>query len=490
MGKATTVKRAQAVASLDHPNICPVYGIEEDEDHRFIVMQYVEGRTLSALIRAGSIERKQILPVARQIAGALAEAHQHGIVHRDIKPGNIIITPSGQAKVLDFGLAKFIASGGGKDDQPSVPSETGLLAGTVSYMSPEQLRGEALDGRSDIFSFGILLHEFFAGKNPFACASEAETISAILSQAPAPLTRLVPEVPRDVCHVVAKCLKKQPSDRYQSAAELLPDLTRVRDSTNFWQAPKVRFLCAVTIAVVLVSLGLWVLWKIYHRRAESLAVLPVVNATTNSDIDYLTDGLSEELISRLSNRSELRVKPLTSVWSYRDVKVDAVEAGRALSVDTVLVSRVIKPINTGHKLQVRLIRTSDGQEIWRAEYDFGLETLTGLERDISESVARSLGTGLELTGQRSAEWSPQPEALRNYLYGKSLMQARDGQNIRAAISFFDTAVELDPAFAKAYAALAECWISLPSPAYGSLKTREVMYKARSAAVKALEIDPN
>jgi eukaryotic-like serine/threonine-protein kinase len=489
--KRQLVKEAKAVASLDHQNICPVYGIEEEEDHRFIVMQYVEGRTLSVLIRERSLKPQQILPVAQQIAGALAEAHQHGIVHRDIKPGNIIITPSGQAKVLDFGLAKLIRSEGVNDDAQSIPSRTGILAGTISYMSPEQLRGEALDGRSDIFSFGILLHELLAGRNPFACSSEAETISAILGNTPAPLTRLPPQFPRNIGRIVSKCLQKRPSDRYRSAAELLPDLIQVRDFGNsWWQTRRVRFLCAAIIAVTLISLGLWTFWKTYQPRVKSLAVLPVVNATTSADIDYLTDGLTEELISRLSGRTILRVKPLTSVWSYKNQNIDPREAGRALNAETVLMSRVIKTIEAEQKIQVWLVRTSDGQEIWRGEYEFGLQTLTNIERNISDEVTSSLGVNLERVGPPSADWNPKPEALRNYLYGKSLMQVRDGQNLPAAISFFKKAVEVDPTFAKAHAALAECWISLPSPAYGSLKPRDVMYQARAEAVEALEIDPN
>jgi eukaryotic-like serine/threonine-protein kinase len=489
--KRQLVNEAKAVARLDHPNICPVYGIEEDEDHRFIVMQYVEGRTLSVLIRERSLDPQQILPVAQQIAGALAEAHQHGIIHRDIKPGNIIITPSRQAKVLDFGLAKFIRSEGVNDDTESIPSRTGLLAGTVSYMSPEQLRGQALDGRSDIFSFGILLHELLAGRNPFACSSQAETISAILSNTPASLARLPPQIPRNLGSIVSKCLQKQPSDRYRSAAELLPDLVRVRDFGNpWWQTRTMRFLYAAILAAALISLGLWTFWKTYHDRAESLAVLPVVNATTGSEIDYLTDGLTAELISRLSNRTALHVKPLTSVWSYKDQKINPQEAGRALNVEAVLMSRVIKPIDAGQKIQVWLVRTSDGQEIWRGEYEFGLQTLTSIERNISENVTSSLGVNLERVGAHSPDWNPKPEALQNYLYGKSLMQERDVDNIRRAINFFQTAVNIDPAFAKAHAALAEAWISLPSPAYGSLRTQDVMYQARAEAVKALEIDPN
>jgi eukaryotic-like serine/threonine-protein kinase len=489
--KRQLVNEAKAVASLDHQNICPVYGFEEDEDHRFIVMQYVEGRTLSALIRERSLDPQQILPVAQQIAGALTEAHQHGIIHRDIKPGNIIITPSGQAKVLDFGLAKFIRSEGVNDDTPSIPSRPGLLAGTVSYMSPEQLRGEALDGRSDVFSFGVLLHELLAGRNPFACSSEAETISAILSNTPAPLARLPPQIPRNVGRVVSKCLQKQPSDRYRSAAELLPEIVRVRDSGNsWWQTRTVRLLCVAILAVALISLGLWTFWKTYHSRVESLAVLPVVNATTSADIDYLTDGLTGELISRLSNRTSMHVKPLTSVWSYKNQKIDPQEAGRALNVETVLTSRVIKSIEAGHRIQVSLVRTSNGQEIWHGDYEFGLQALTSIERNISEKVTSSLGVHLEDVGPHSADWNPKPEALQNYLYGKSLMQERDVKNIQSAIAFFQTAVSIDPAFAKAHAALAEAWISLPSPAYGSLKTHDVMYQARAEAVKALEIDPN
>jgi serine/threonine-protein kinase len=493
--KRQLIKEAQAVAMLDHQNICAVYGIEEYDGHSFIVMQYVEGETLAHLIRSGKLQLAQILPLAQQIVSALAEAHAHGIVHRDIKPSNIMVTPSGHVKVLDFGLAKMLwperDASGVAPDPVSLASSSELIAGTVAYMSPEQLRAEKLDGRSDIFSFGVLLYELIVGKNPFACASDAETISAILTSKPRPLGRLAPGMTYEVGRIAGRCLEKGREQRYQSAAELLPVLDKVRRTGGSWyRRPLLRRVAALVVALVLIAGAVFMFPRLQPAKAQSLAVIPIANESTDSDVDYLTDGLTEGLIGRLARSSSLRVKPLTQVSEYKQEGIDARAVGQSLGVDAVMVGKVVRQ-EKGMLLQARLIRTADGSELWHEDFEFSLTGLSLLETNISEKITAELRVQASPDSgatQAATRWSPDPEALRNYLYGRAFMQKRDAGNIRKAISFLEKAVELDPAYARAHAALAECYISLPSPAYGSLKTQDVMYLARSEAVKSLEID--
>lgn len=495
LAKRQLMKEAQAVAKLDHPNICTVYGFEESDGHSFIVMQYIEGETLANLVRSHRLEAGRALALAQQIVSALAEAHARGIVHRDIKPSNIMVTRSHQAKVLDFGLAKFLwperEANGDNRESRGAGSSAELIAGTVAYMSPEQLRGEKLDGRSDIFSFGVLLYELIAGKNPFVCESDAETIAAILTRRPPPIGKLAQDIPHEITRVTSRCLEKNRDLRYQSADELLLHLNRIQKRGTRWYHTRLLRRATAFILALVIVIGLaWLFLSLRPNKVQALAIMPMVNETSEPGVESLSDGLTEGLIAKLSRFSGLRVKPLTTVTGFRNWQLDAQQVGKDLKVDAIVIGHVVDQ-GGRQSLEARLLSTTDGRELWTGRYDFSLTGLSFLERDISEKIAVGLrvqSNGDSANTQAAKRWSPDPEAQRNYLYGRSFMQKRDASNIKTAISHFEKAVELDPAYALAHASLAECYLSLPSPAYGSLKTKDVMYMARSEAMKALEID--
>lgn len=485
--KRQLVKEAQAVAMLDHPNICPVYGMEEYDDHSFIVMQYVEGKTLADLIRTGSMPDNQVLSVAQQIVGALVEAHAHGIIHRDIKPKNIMVTPANHVKVLDFGLAKTVRQKkliGAHDDSVSHFSASGQRVGTVSYMSPEQLRGETLDYRSDIFSLGTVLYELGGGKNPFAKKSEAETISAILAETTPPLNRSSSEIAESLDRITRKCLVKQKESRYQSASELLLAFQSLQDSSRSRPFPiGIRSIALVALLVTLIISGL----STYFREppVRTLAILPFGNQTGDANIDYLSAGIGNSLIDRLSFASGLRVLTNTAVSGYKGREGDPEVVGRDLKVDAVMVGKLVKD---GERviLQTRLVNTSDGAELWQTNSGVQLPEILNLQKDISAMVLSSLNASLnpEKDKARAIGQTDNPNAFRLYLMGRSYWEKG---MIDDAISSFKQATDLDPIFALAWAGLADSYALQPTVAYGSVATEEAMPKARAAARRALEM---
>ncbi|HYP28676.1 MAG TPA: serine/threonine-protein kinase, partial [Blastocatellia bacterium] len=341
--KRQLIKEAQAIARLDHPNICAVHGFEEHEGYAFIVMQYVEGETLASLIQRGLPEAEQIPRLAVQIVSALVEAHSHGIVHRDIKPQNIMVAANGQAKVLDFGLAKLIQQ---KQDVlnagESESSQLGLVLGTVAYMSPEQLRDERLDFRSDIFSFGIVLYEMICGRNPYSRATKADTISAILTSGPEWPPKLPTDIQARLAAIAQKCLRKEREQRYQSASELLLALDNPdKRNPTPWPRP-IRLSLRMYAVLALLLLIIITASFVYFRpvRARTLAVLPIVYEYANANTEYLGEGLTESLINKLSSISTLEVKPLTMVSVYKNQKVDPVQFGRDLNVDLLFLGTI------------------------------------------------------------------------------------------------------------------------------------------------------
>jgi serine/threonine protein kinase/Flp pilus assembly protein TadD len=481
-------KEAQALARLEHPNICAVYGLERAGGYDFIVMQYVEGETLASLMSRGPLELDVILDLAAQIARALAAAHAEGIIHRDIKPQNVVVTAAGQAKVLDFGLAKIVEQTHGRaraeEEERSQVSQSGLIVGTVPYMSPEQLRAEEVDFRTDIFSVGVLLYELISGRNPHKQASDADTISATLTTRPQPPTHPEAKIPRALEAVVLKCLEKDKAARYQSAGELLAAL-RVLP-----RAPARRLRIAPRMAAALVILLLLIvgLSLEYFRsgRVSTLAVLPLINESGNPDAEYLGSGLTQSLVSQLSSFPDLRVYAPSSVPAG---DLDAAAVGRNLKAETLLVEK-IKRRGELLRLEATLLRAADGAALWQAEYDLSVQGAQALPAEISKNVLLTLrpSAGGALQKLAVGSLTEQPEAYRLYLLGRHYWGKRDEENIKKAISYFTQATEVDPLFAQAWAGLADSYVLLPTVAYGSVPTKDALPKARAAAKRALEID--
>jgi serine/threonine protein kinase len=490
--KRQLVKEAQAAAMLDHPNICAIHGLEEVGEHTFIAMQYVEGDTLSELVRNRLPNLEQGVSLATQIVAAVAEAHAHGIIHRDIKPQNIMVTAAGQVKVLDFGLAKIIQHQqqvGVADDSGRI-STSGLVVGTVAYMSPEQLRAERLDYRSDVFSVGVVLYELFSGHRPFVRDSDAELISAILTSQPPSLAHPSDDIPPALTHIILKCLQKDKEQRFQSASEVLYELSNLQQSREMLPTWRRTWLTRTAVYLLLLTLLISVVAFAYKRltRVPTLAVLPIVNASGDLGMEPLSDGLTEDLINRLSRLSGIRVKTYTLVSGYKGQKVSPQEVGQSLGVDAVLTATVVSQGET-LELQTILIDTSDGTQLWGERYAVRPEGFLELQEKVSEDVVASL---LPSVGRREREIltkrrTNNPEALREYYAGRNLWEIRSKENILEIIAHYEKAIELDASYAEPYAGLANCY-ALSTVAYLNMPPDEALKKGRFRAEQALELD--
>lgn len=485
------VKEAQAVARLDHPNICAVYGYEEYESHKFIVMQYVEGETLASLIARG-LEPREISSLAINIVGAMADAHAHGIIHRDIKPQNIVVTPAGQVKVLDFGLAKLTQQRqtlAGALDTQSQSSHTGLMIGTVSYMSPEQLRGERLDFRSDIFSFGVVLYEMIGGSNPFSRGSNAEVISAILTTDPALLKNSRSEIPPRFIQAAQKCLRREREQRYQSASELLLYLDEVekhqRSTFASVRTHLNRTLIAVVLLLLMVAAGMFGYSRL--TRVPTLAILPMIYESSDSDSDHIGEGVTDSLVRKLSRIHGLRIKSPTRLPT---TETDPQRIGRLMNADKVLVTKINKLDSLSATLEMKLVDTADGSTEFRDEFKITSDQTLSIAEAASIKIVASFHLALSAQEQKAlaTNQTDNPEAFRQYIRGRHYWNKRTGGDFKTAIGYFKSAIELDPAYAQPWCGLADCYAFMGLAGYGELSTAEAVRLARAAGEKALELD--
>ncbi len=499
-------REAKAASALNHPNICTIYEIDEADGRTFIAMELLEGQTLRHMIAGKSLEIETVLDLGIQVADALDAAHSKGIIHRDIKPANIFITNRGQAKILDFGLAKVIAK---RDsvalNAPTIESEEHLTSpgsalGTVAYMSPEQVRGKELDARSDLFSFGAVLYEMCTGTLPFRGDTSGVIFKAILDGTPTSAVRLNPDLPAELERIVNKALEKDRDVRCQSAAELRADLKRLKRETDSGktsatpalpdhslQRGKLWFIVAVCIAVAgLAFAGAWHLRSGRTAQIDSIAVLPFTNVSGDVNTDYLSDGITESLIGNLAHVPELKVKSRNSVFHYKGKDVDMQKVGSELGVAALVSGRVV-PRGDSIEVSAELTNVRDNTEIWGKQYSGKSTEIISLEQQIAGELAEQLHSTLSTSEKQivSKQGTHSPEAYELYLKGRYSWNKRTPSDLATAISYFNQAIAKDPGYAMAYAGLADAYSVLPT--YGG-RASENYPKSNAAARKALELD--
>lgn len=493
---------ARSASQLNHSHICSIYEVGEVDGVAFIAMEYVAGRPLRELIPPEGFPPEQVLRYGAQIADALAHAHQRRVVHRDLKPENVIVTPEGNAKVLDFGLAARIRAEEVAEVTRSqlTLSESDPLSGTLPYMSPEQLRGEPADPRSDIWALGVLLYEMACGRRPFLARSGLELISAILRDPPPPLPDHVPPA---LASVIRKCLAKDPAARYQSAGEARSALETLSTASGFIPAPpaasvKIRHGAgryAWTAAGVGAILAILLAFNIDGLRDKlepkspasgirSLAVLPLENLSSDPQEQYFADGMTDELTTQLAQISALRVISRTSAMRYKDTKESLPQLAGDLHVDAVVEGSVLR---AGDKVRItaQLIQASTDRHLWAKSYEGDARDVLGLQQQVAKAIAEEIK--VRLTPQEQTRLSNprpvNPAAHEAYLKGNYLDMGNTAQQAMAK-DYFEQAIRIDPSYAEAYAGLAHYyWSALDLP------PRTAMPLAKQNAVHALELDP-
>ena len=487
------LKEAQAAAKLDHPNVCSIFEVGESASGAYIAMQFIEGQTLADLMLSRKPSILEVSQWGAEVADALDEAHRHGLVHRDIKPQNIMITSKGQAKVLDFGLAKDVKALPVSMQNSTLMTSPGMVVGTVPYMSPEQVKGEDLDGRSDIFSLGAVLYEAATGRRPFQAKSGAELMSAILISEPAMLLEGSSELHPEMKRILKNCLTKEPGVRYLTAGAMRDELQRLHQallSGEHFAERRVRrplpwrHLATGAAALALLAAGAWGFsaWRAAHPSENAIAVLPFTNTSHDPQVDYLADGLAEGLIDQLSRVPGLKVIAWTSASRYKSPNPDLLALAKDLGVKAVLVGRILQRPD-GIAVTVELADAKDGSHIWGESFTRSAQDLMGLQDGIAKGVARSLVPDAAPAIQDGAPASP---AYDLYLKGRFLAEQQTPDSFQRAMDIFDQALKADPKFALAHAGKAIAYWNASS---AFIPSTEAMPKAKDEAKAALALDP-
>jgi non-specific serine/threonine protein kinase len=441
-------REARAASSLNHPGICTVYEIDEHEGRHFIAMELLEGETLAEQIRRGPMDLGRLLELGTQIADALESAHAKGIVHRDLKPANLFVTPRGQIKVLDFGLAKIERSPAGQQSEAptAVPggglTQVGTTMGTVSYMSPEQARGQLTDSRTDLFSLGTVLYQMASGSLPFPGETSAVVFDAILNREPAALAAQNPALPAELDRILGKALEKDRNLRYQSATEFKTDLLRLRRDSDSGGRRAVEPAAEARSGAV-------------KAAPRSVAVLYFENLSGVKEDEYLRDGVTEEIITELSKIRGLRIFSRPTVLAYRDKPVTPVQIGQQLKASCVLTGTLRR---AGQRLRItaQLVDTQTDFPLWSERYDREMADVFEVQDEIARKIAEALRVQLSPQEQEALGSKPTEslQAYDLYLRGKSFARRLTRQDLEFALRMFENAVSLDPQFALAHAAIA------------------------------------
>ncbi len=502
-------REAHAIAALNHPSFVTIYSVEQAEGVHFLTMELVEGKSLGEWIPEGGMTLEQLFETAIPLADALAAAHEKGLIHRDLKPDNVMVTEDGQVKILDFGLAKL---GPPSQDPHSSRLDTemltreGRIVGTVPYMSPEQLQGKAVDARSDIFSLGVTLYEMTTGERPFGGDNPAALMSAILKDRPPPLAESDERLPRHLGRIIEHCLEKAPRDRFQTARDVHNELRSLkaelesapmdpssptpRPSPTEWARHQ---RLPATVGAILLAVTAIVIWLAQRPSAESpveirsLAVLPLDNRMNDPEEDYFVDGMTDAVITQLSKAGDLKVISRTSAMQYKDAGKSLPEIAAALGVDAVVEGSVLR---SGDRVRItaHLIDASTDELLWSDSFDRGLGDVLALHHDVAGSIAAQVAATVtaDRRAPTGATQSIDPRAYEAYLKGEFYWNRFTPEGFRKGLEHYQESVDLDPSFAAAHAGVARAYSTLA--AFSVLPARVAGPKALAAASKAVELD--
>jgi serine/threonine protein kinase/tetratricopeptide (TPR) repeat protein len=514
-------REARAASSLNHPHICTIYDVDQYDGHHFIVMEFLEGQTLKHRISGKPMDLGQVPEYGYQMADALEAAHAKAIIHRDIKPANIFITNRGQVKLLDFGLAKLVPERRGRaraaqlstafsnTTQDAHLTSDGVTLGTVAYMSPEQVRGEDLDERTDLFSLGLVLYEMATGHQAFTGNTSGVVFDAILNRAPTPPVRLNPAVPIQLELIISKALEKDRHLRYRTASDLRADLQRLKRDTDSARAlpstaaqvtrrtlrrhwPHLIWAGVLSVALLLFGFNVGNLRDrtfsgTGQARIDSIAVLPFANVSNDPKTEYLSDGITESLINSLSQLPNLTVMSRNTVFRYKAQATDPEKVGQDLGVSAILTGRLIQS-GDDLMISVSLEDVKNRRQIWGEQYNRKISSLVSVQQEIASDIYGRLRPKIE--GEEKKLLAKRPtedvEAFQLYLQGLFYWNKWTQGDFKKAADFFTEAVQKDPRYALAYSGLADTYSQLGNAGY--LPPSEAWPKAKGAAMQALEID--
>jgi serine/threonine-protein kinase len=503
------LQEARAISALNHPNICTIYEVGEIDGKPYIAMEYVEGRSLTMEITSNGMALDQVERYGMQLADALGHAHSRGIIHRDLKAANVIVTPQGRLKVLDFGISRRLDTGHGGSETTRFDESwesQHTFTGTLPYVAPEVLRGEEGDARSDIWSLGVLLYEMAAGRRPFKGATSFELSAAILRER-APL--ITPPLPPILQNVIDRCLDKDPGQRYQSAGEVRAALEAATTSSrthdyftvmaqregNSSSSRTIRNFTLVTFALLFAaSFGYWFYGKSGSKRKtvkagaiQSIAVLPLENLSGDPSQDYFAEGMTDALITELSQIKKLRVISRTSVMQYRHTQKPLQEIAQELNVDALVEGSVVR---SGERVRIsaKLMQTNVEGALWADNFERNFTDVLALQSDVATAIARGIQVELSVTeqSQLARSRSVVPDAYEAYLKGRYEAEKRTPEAFHDAERYFQKAVAADDTFAAAYAALADTYLNMSNYQMASAET--LIPKAKEAVEKALQLD--